>query len=1046
MSIQLDALELFAELSRRAQAQDPIAVSLRAHLLTMTPRVESALNDVRVYFRHFTDHSIRHSLRIVHNIARLLTKEQLSRSAAHHRDQCITTPDLFLLVAASLVHDLGMVVSESEFNRLAEDPEFRNYIDAHFSDDVSPTSDDWYRRGIPRLALAEFVRRRHPQRSLEMVLDAPILPDTLREDAPTLTTWLARIAASHGEEFEKLSTEQFPTHVELQLPGGMQESCNPRFVATCLRIGDLLDIGTARACPLLRRLSEPFSLNSLDHWDQYANVYVENLRPNSEIRLAGECPTQDAERILRDWYSCLEAEAAAAVALQNLDEERYRLSIGRISYQVEPKKDPDGRPAYEFLDLRFNLDERLVLERLLGRSLYGRPELALRELIQNAVDAQRARLVHDISSIENWRDASDQERATLLRDKIWSCSGELPITVRLENQPNSSQHRWLSICDSGIGMTRDAISKYLLKVGRSRWSMDPSVSRLGLGSATIGTFGIGFVATLMVADRVIIETRSILPNEEGIRATIYAWDGYLATERIERSTAGTCISLRLSTTLPSSLDSMAAMLSSLVPNPEFPVEIEGDQSSTRIPRLAWDDRPRSGHQSEEVVRLEIDRHGSSLWLMRPGVEFDRRWVGDRSTIARLGDFGSQVVVCQDGLAVGEMHYPSTGEPEGDLLASRRLLLDLRGPSRVPLDLSRNLVESGSAAFWATWSKRSWDAISAYYASSTLAKYALEELADREVSEGKADPFRFAAKGPRLLRGLDELIDIDQIRWPTNVGNLYSPVPDERSAIWIQPSPEQHTVVVALINPDLLGLESGDLRRSELHTVGSEERWAVDFTRRVNQQWRTLCGHFPFLSAPRHGELRLSRSLTKAGECVDRLIGFRLSSHWLCLRDPANGALSLFPAIAIDSIVEQLPRLNLSLADGYLFLISNLFPYSRDEWGTNDWGPLSDCFKAAGERSYEKLGDTFHHLLAELYQDVSSSDEVGDSEGDDPNGVGQYAHLLDVVLESFGSVGESYRGVASESGLLDAVPTWERQRRSKQSKRRSRVRAKRRNSP
>ncbi|MFM7831291.1 MAG: hypothetical protein ACKPJD_05850, partial [Planctomycetaceae bacterium] len=46
---------------------------------------------------------------------------------------------------------------------------------------------------------------------------------------------------------------------------------------------------------------------------------------------------------------------------------------------------------YLYQDIEFRLDRDAVVELLMGESLYGGPELALRELVQNALDAVHLR-------------------------------------------------------------------------------------------------------------------------------------------------------------------------------------------------------------------------------------------------------------------------------------------------------------------------------------------------------------------------------------------------------------------------------------------------------------------------------------------------------------------------------------------------------------------------------------------------------------------------------------------------------------------------------
>ena len=69
MPTTLDHLDLFKELQDRAVAKNPIAIDLASRLNLLAPHVDNVLADIRVFFRHFTDHSIDHSFRIISLLA-----------------------------------------------------------------------------------------------------------------------------------------------------------------------------------------------------------------------------------------------------------------------------------------------------------------------------------------------------------------------------------------------------------------------------------------------------------------------------------------------------------------------------------------------------------------------------------------------------------------------------------------------------------------------------------------------------------------------------------------------------------------------------------------------------------------------------------------------------------------------------------------------------------------------------------------------------------------------------------------------------------------
>lgn len=128
---------------------------------------------------------------------------------------------------------------------------------------------------------------------------------------------------------------------------------------------------------------------------------------------------------------------------------------------------------------------------LLSRHLYSGPQVYLRELIQNAVDAVTARQNVDPGA---------------------------PATIRLSPGVNAAGDPTLEITDSGIGLTTAEARELLATIGRS----SKRDATFGLGrNEFIGQFGIGMLAAFMVADRIEVTSRSLTPGAQVIR-----WEGH----------------------------------------------------------------------------------------------------------------------------------------------------------------------------------------------------------------------------------------------------------------------------------------------------------------------------------------------------------------------------------------------------------------------------------------------------------------------------------------------------------------------------------------
>lgn len=130
----------------------------------------------------------------------------------------------------------------------------------------------------------------------------------------------------------------------------------------------------------------------------------------------------------------------------------------------------------------FQVDLRGVVD-LLSHHLYASPRVYVRELLQNAADAITARRAADPTA---------------------------PGEVRIEPGPG-----WLTISDTGVGLTEEQVHELLATIGRSS-------KRDELGFARhefLGQFGIGLLSCFLVADEIRVETK------HGTEPTVF-WTGY----------------------------------------------------------------------------------------------------------------------------------------------------------------------------------------------------------------------------------------------------------------------------------------------------------------------------------------------------------------------------------------------------------------------------------------------------------------------------------------------------------------------------------------
>lgn len=132
---------------------------------------------------------------------------------------------------------------------------------------------------------------------------------------------------------------------------------------------------------------------------------------------------------------------------------------------------------------------------IIKKFLYSDHEIFLRELVSNAVDATQK--LKKLSSI----------------GEISGEIGATNISIHIDKEAGT-----LTISDKGIGMTADEVKKYINQVAFSSASeFLEKYQGLDEGKSIIGHFGLGFYSAFMVADKVMIITKSAKPDSEPAR-------------------------------------------------------------------------------------------------------------------------------------------------------------------------------------------------------------------------------------------------------------------------------------------------------------------------------------------------------------------------------------------------------------------------------------------------------------------------------------------------------------------------------------------------
>lgn len=218
------------------------------------------------------------------------------------------------------------------------------------------------------------------------------------------------------------------------------------------------------------------------------------------------------------------------------------------------------------------------LLQLMIHSLYSEREIFLRELLSNASDA------------------CDKLRFLSLTEPNLS-AGDSDYRIELSVDKEA---KTLTLRDNGVGLTEAEAIEHLGTIAKS--GTKAFLGQLGedqkKNAQLIGQFGVGFYAAFMVADKVVVESRSARVGSDQAVRWESGGDGNFATETIERAARGTQVTLHLKEDAAEFLD--AWRLRSLVKKWSdfvvYPI------------RMAKEDGPKEGKGELEQVNT-----GQPLW-------------------------------------------------------------------------------------------------------------------------------------------------------------------------------------------------------------------------------------------------------------------------------------------------------------------------------------------------------------------------------------------------------------------------------------------------
>lgn len=504
---------------QNALASDP---SLMATVNAAIEACDPIISSRPEFFPEYTDHGPSHNTEVLDTALGILTEDALN---------ALSNADFAVLALAVLLHDCGMHLTGDAFvSLISQDNKNLTRLDeTHWcdlwgeflleakrfdgrqlrnlygsSEPISPPPEDPADYTMKhKLLIGEFLRRHHPRLAHDIsVFGFPSASGgrvpILREQAGDLAEVSGLLARSHGMSLRRacdLFAEYFH---EREFQG-----VHPPIVMAALRIADYLQIQPERAPKSelkLRKLRSPFSAGE---WQVHQSV--RNITPadNDPEAIFVDARPENVETFLKfkQWAESFQSELDLTWAAigevygrygqQGFD--KFQLKLRRLRTSIDDLRKFSESSSYIPAKIAFDASSPDLLG-LLVAPLYGnRPEVGLRELIQNSLDAVIEREhIQGTAPSEVLRDFDTDVIVYPVFD------GDEITTVIVE--------------DRGIGMSPEVVQNYFLRAGASfrsspQWKKAFTASDGHSDVARTGRFGIGALAGFLLGSTIEVVTR-----------------------------------------------------------------------------------------------------------------------------------------------------------------------------------------------------------------------------------------------------------------------------------------------------------------------------------------------------------------------------------------------------------------------------------------------------------------------------------------------------------------------------------------------------------
>jgi hypothetical protein len=565
--LRLQKSEIYITLKDKCDKKDPEVISL------VNSAVSYALQRSKTIIKHmgeFTLHDGDHLFRVLYLMEKLLSSKIIKN---------LSSPELMLLILSAFFHDIGMSPNEKDILTWRKiwdvKPNIEKDEESTFSEfkrfysgrpDQKEIIEQLFRKGeitqvetIKSYLITDYIRQTHAERSREIIGkdwdNKIIFRDT------DLTVEFADLCFGHSED--ALSLLNLDKNL---LCGTNIVACLP-FIGVFLRLADILDFDGKRTPQILFSHLYVRHPVSLKEWNKHRAIEAWEINPEL-IQFSAKCTHPAIEASIHEFCNIIDQELGVCNNIMSLvndfnkstDREiciKFPFKVNRD--KIRTKRDLNNKPVYYYRDTQFKLSKKQVIDLLMGTKLYGNPEVALRELLQNSIDACLLRQA---------------------QEKKWGNPYSPEIYVKYYKE---GKDIILEVEDNGTGMDQYIIDTYYSKIGESFYK---SVDFYNLKSESnadftpTSRFGIGILSCFMVADTLIVDTKRVIgphKSSESLNITVEGQESIFWIKEGERQIPGTTTKLILRKSLnpweEMTENDFISSIENVVPNPPFKINI-----------------------------------------------------------------------------------------------------------------------------------------------------------------------------------------------------------------------------------------------------------------------------------------------------------------------------------------------------------------------------------------------------------------------------------------------------------------------------------------